>query len=178
MSDAWQKGAQLLSTEQRLHLGNDPLNLLASQGRANMQKGDGDAATWLPSNKSYRCAYVARQVAVKAKYSLWMTQAEHDATANILATCPSEPLPDGADSPVVVAAPATDTPTKPAPEPVNEPAKESEAPTPAPVDEAPPTAVSYKNCTAVREAGKAPIHVGEPGYAKHLDRDGDGIGCE
>ncbi|MDQ0218738.1 hypothetical protein ELQ35_05000 [Peribacillus cavernae] len=38
--------------------------------------------------------------------------------------------------------------------------------------------VSYKNCTAVREAGVAPIHKGEPGYAKHLDRDGDGIGCD
>ena len=43
---------------------NDPLNLLAVDGPLNMQKGDGDAATWLPPNRSYRCAYVARQVAV------------------------------------------------------------------------------------------------------------------
>lgn len=38
--------------------------------------------------------------------------------------------------------------------------------------------VYYKNCTAVRDAGAAPIHAGEPGYARHLDRDGDGVGCE
>ncbi len=38
--------------------------------------------------------------------------------------------------------------------------------------------VYYANCTAVRDAGAAPIHRGEPGYASHLDRDGDGIACE
>ncbi|MCC2529294.1 excalibur calcium-binding domain-containing protein [Bacillus halotolerans] len=40
------------------------------------------------------------------------------------------------------------------------------------------TNVYYKNCTAARQAGAAPIHIGEPGYGKHLDRDGDGIGCD
>ncbi|MFZ1438553.1 MAG: excalibur calcium-binding domain-containing protein [Candidatus Microthrix subdominans] len=38
--------------------------------------------------------------------------------------------------------------------------------------------MSYKNCDAARAAGAAPVMVGEPGYGKHLDRDGDGIGCE
>ncbi|MFE1411499.1 excalibur calcium-binding domain-containing protein [Streptomyces sp. NPDC058746] len=38
--------------------------------------------------------------------------------------------------------------------------------------------VSYSNCSAVRAAGKAPIHRGDPGYGRHLDRDGDGIACE
>jgi micrococcal nuclease len=38
--------------------------------------------------------------------------------------------------------------------------------------------VYYKNCSAAKAAGAAPVHKGEPGYAKHLDRDGDGIGCE
>lgn len=38
--------------------------------------------------------------------------------------------------------------------------------------------VYYKNCTAVRKAGKAPLYKGEPGYHKALDRDGDGIACE
>jgi hypothetical protein len=40
------------------------------------------------------------------------------------------------------------------------------------------SAVFYKNCDAVRAAGAAPIHAGEPGYSSKLDRDGDGIGCE
>lgn len=36
----------------------------------------------------------------------------------------------------------------------------------------------YANCDAVRAAGAAPIYLGQPGYEKHLDRDGDGVGCE
>lgn len=40
------------------------------------------------------------------------------------------------------------------------------------------TTVYYKNCRAVRAAGAAPLYRGEPGYAPHLDRDGDGIACE
>jgi hypothetical protein len=95
LSNAWQTGAQQLGQEQREALANDPLNLLAVDGRSNSQKGDGDAATWLPARKDYRCAYVARQVAVKAKYGLWIAPAEHVAIARILAGCPGEPLPAG-----------------------------------------------------------------------------------
>lgn len=40
------------------------------------------------------------------------------------------------------------------------------------------TSVYYENCTAARNAGAAPVRVGEPGYGSHLDRDGDGVGCE
>ncbi|MFC7657082.1 HNH endonuclease family protein [Pseudonocardia benzenivorans] len=93
LSDAWQKGAQQLDPATRTLLGNDPLNLLAVDGPTNQSKGDGDAATWLPPTKSYRCDYVARQVAVKQKYGLWVTAAERDAIAGVLAGCPGEPLP-------------------------------------------------------------------------------------
>lgn len=87
LSDAWQKGAQQLSADLRTQLANDPLNLLAVDGPANQQKGDGDAATWLPPNKAFRCTYVTHQVQVKAKYSLWVTQAEKAAITNQLGTC-------------------------------------------------------------------------------------------
>ena len=93
LSDAWQKGAHLLSAEQRRQLANDPLELLAVSGPANQQKGDGDAATWLPSNKAFRCEYVARQIAIKKKYQLWITEAEKDAILRVLTTCPSQALP-------------------------------------------------------------------------------------
>ena len=93
LSDAWQKGAQQLTTEQRTAFANDPLNLQATDGPTNQQKGDGDAATWLPPVKAFRCEYVARQVSVKARYGLWVTQAEHDAVAGILAGCPGQPAP-------------------------------------------------------------------------------------
>jgi len=90
LSDAWQKGAQNISSNKRYELATDPLNLLAVDSSANQTKSDGDAATWLPPNKAFRCQYVARQVSVKYKYSLWMTQAEYDKISEILQTCPNE----------------------------------------------------------------------------------------
>jgi hypothetical protein len=48
-------------------------------------------ATWLPLNKSFRCTCVARQVAVKGKYGLWVTAAERDAMTRALAACLPEP---------------------------------------------------------------------------------------
>ena len=93
LSNAWQTGAQQLSSEQRISLANDPLELLAVDGPANQQKGDGDAATWLPSNKPFRCQYIARQIAVKKKYSLWVTPPERAAMERILASCPEQRLP-------------------------------------------------------------------------------------
>ena len=86
LSDAWQKGAQQWSTSRRTAYANDSLNLLAVDGPTNGRKSDGDAATWLPPNKAYRCSYAARQVAVKVTYGLWVTSAERDALARILAS--------------------------------------------------------------------------------------------
>lgn len=93
LSDAWQTGAQQFTLEKRIELANDPLELLAVDGNANMQKSDSDAASWLPSNKSFRCQYVARQVAVKQKYRLWVTQSEYAAMVLSLSKCPLESLP-------------------------------------------------------------------------------------
>lgn len=87
LSDAWQKGAQQLNADQRRELANDPRNLMAADGPTNGAKGDKDAATWLPPNKAFGCEYVTRQAAVKAKYRLWVTQAEHDAIIGILEGC-------------------------------------------------------------------------------------------
>ncbi len=93
ISDAWQTGAQQISAQLRQQLYNDSLELLAVDGPSNTQKSDGDAATWLPPNKAYRCRYVARQIAVKLKYHLWVTSAEHDAIQRVLGACPDQQLP-------------------------------------------------------------------------------------
>jgi hypothetical protein len=93
LSNAWQTGAFKLTAEQRKALANDPMNLFAVKGRLNSQKGDGDAATWLPPLKSFRCAYVAQQIAVKAKYSLWVVAPEKAAMLSILAKCPTQKVP-------------------------------------------------------------------------------------
>jgi hypothetical protein len=93
LSNAWQTGAQALDVYRREMIATDPLNLLAVDGPTNQSKGDGDAATWLPPAKGYRCAYVARQVAVKTRYKLWVTAAERDAIGRVLADCPTQGLP-------------------------------------------------------------------------------------
>ncbi len=87
LSNAWQTGAQLLTAQQRESFANDPLNLLAVDGQANQDKSDGDAATWLPPNKLFRCQYVARQISVKTKYSLWVTPGESVAMRQVLQSC-------------------------------------------------------------------------------------------
>lgn len=162
LADAWQKGAQGWTAGQREVFANDPLNLLATDGELNSQKGAGDTATWLPPNTAFRCPYVARQVAVKFAYGLWVTQAEKDAMVRVLSACPEEPLSAGS-AVTPGSAYAAAEPTVPA------------APAPAP---AAPGDVTYENCAAARAAGAAPIQVDDPGYSTKLDGDGDGIACE
>ncbi len=93
LSNAWQTGAAYFDKTKRSQIANDPLNLLAVDAKLNRQKGDADAATWLPPAKSYRCEYVARQIAVKIKYSLWLTAPEKSAMSKILASCKVQLLP-------------------------------------------------------------------------------------
>jgi hypothetical protein len=97
LGNAGEAGAQQLSAERRRNLANDPLNLWAMSGAANQQKGAGDAAAWLPANTSIRCVYVARQVAVKLTYGLWVTGPERDAMKRVLDGCPGQPLPVAKD---------------------------------------------------------------------------------
>ncbi len=167
LGDAWQTGAQGWSDITRERFANDPLNLLAVDGSANESKSDSDAASWLPPNTAFRCAYVARQITVKATYQLWVTGAEHDAMASVLSGCPGQPAATAAGPGAPVGSPSPQT-AAPAPAPA--------AAVPRPV--AAPSDVSYANCTAVRAAGAAPIRLGQPGYSRKLDRDGDGIACE
>lgn len=96
LGNAWQTGAAGLTLVQRESLANDPLNLIAADGPANQDKSDGDAATWLPPDKKFRCHYVARQISVKAAYGLWVTPAEKAAMERVLGLCPKQQsLPSG-----------------------------------------------------------------------------------
>jgi hypothetical protein len=200
LSNAWQTGAQQLSASTREQLANDPLELLAVDGPSNEEKSDGDAATWLPANKPFRCQYVARQVEVKVQYKLWVTPAEHDAIAGILSGCKGQKLP-GAGAPTVVwkAETAPSSAEAKASAPVqkagNKSAPKSSSTTKKVVkkvasntalDKAEArrkqakhgSSVYYANCAAAREAGAAPMHKGDPGYRSGLDRDHDGVACE
>lgn len=156
LGDAWQLGAARWAADERISFANDPLNLLAVSASANRQKGDADAASWLPKARSFRCTYVARQVAVKLKYHLAATAAERAAMRRVLDGCPALTLPGNGASPISF--------TVERPGPVGKQG----------------SATVYANCTAAREAGVTPIRRGTPLYAANrgLDRDGDGIACE
>ncbi|WP_084686188.1 GmrSD restriction endonuclease domain-containing protein [Bifidobacterium stellenboschense] len=178
LSDAWQKGAQKLSASQRKQLANDPYNLLAVDGPSNQQKSDGDAATWLPKNKSFRCAYVARQIGVKAKYSLWVTKAERKAMTKVLDTCPTQTVPLNDEAQATADTEAAEAQRKAAAEEAQRQA-EAQAQQQAQQQQQQQDAnVYYPNCAAVRAAGKAPLYQGQPGYSTKLDRDRDGVACE
>jgi hypothetical protein len=168
LADSWVSGAFAWDERKRIAFGNDPLNLLAVDGPANAQKGAGDAATWLPRS-AFRCAYVARQIAVKAKYELWVKPAERDAMARILDTCPDEPAP--AYGPVELPPPGLGSaeraePTAPA----------APAATPVPSSGLDPR---FPYCTDAKAAGYGPYVKGKDGeYAWYRDADSDGIVCE
>jgi hypothetical protein len=165
LSDAWQKGAQQLDTATRTAFANDPLNLLAVDGPANMQKGDGDAATWLPANRPFRCDYVARQIAVKARYDLWVTAAEKEAMARELSACPSHPLPD---EQTIYRIDTTATPAEPGTQPMALAAPAADGTDPR-----------FSSCAKATDAGYGPYVAGsDPEYDWYRDGDNDGTVCE
>ena len=166
LGNAWATGAFSWPIERRAAFANDPLNLLPTDAGANRQKGDGDAATWLPANKSYRCQYVSRQVAVKAKYDLWVTSAEQAAIQRVLAPCDGQALTsDEWSAPTEVDHNISDPMDVEKDRAATDPSRHVGS-------------ASYDGCDAARAAGAAPVRAGDPGYGTHLDGDGDGTGCE
>ncbi|HVE95048.1 MAG TPA: DUF1524 domain-containing protein [Acidimicrobiales bacterium] len=168
LSDSWQKGAQQWSSRKRLAFANDPLNLLAVESSVNQAKSDSDTASWLPPLKSYRCAFVARQVAVKAKFKLWVTAPERVAMGRILSGCPQQIAPTGDapteatfDAPVVRATPRTVAPPPPPP-----PAEAGTDP-------------RFGTCREAKANGYGPYYRGRDlEYDWYRDADSDGIVCE
>jgi endonuclease YncB( thermonuclease family) len=108
----------------------------------------------------------AEQAAQAAKTGIWSTLCVAPAP-------PPPPAPTTRQAPPPVQEQNNDNDVRrPAPAPAPPP-----PPPPAPREE-PSSSTYYKNCTAARAAGAAPVHRGDPGYGSHLDRDGDGTGCE
>lgn len=169
LSDSWITGSQALSLENRTLLANDPLNLLAVEASANRIKGDKNAASWLPSNKSVRCQYVARQVAVKSKYGLWVQPAEKEAIANVLSGCPAEPLPTGG---------AIVTDGNPAIEEIDPIVEGVPAAPAAPAPSANGNDPQFSSCAQAKSAGYGPYQKDDAEYGWYRDGDNDGIACE
>ena len=96
LKNAWQMGADLWSDQQRLEFANDPLNLRVTIASLNRQKSDANAASWLPPYKPGRCNFIATQVSVKAKWGLYVTEAEKQVFISILSKpeCQQTALPN------------------------------------------------------------------------------------
>jgi hypothetical protein len=166
LGDSWQTGAAQWPAGKRLAFANDPLNLLAVDASANRQKGDANAASWLPSNKAYRCSYLARQVGVKARYQLWVLAPERDAMRRILARCTTLTAPTGTlptTAPIAASSHKTSSP-------------KSSPPKPSAHSGVDPR---FDWCYEANDAGYGPYYKGkDPEYDWYDDRDHDGIVCE
>lgn len=85
LGDSWKTGAQQWDDDTRRAFANDLDNLVAVDGGLNQQKGDSNAASWVPPRN--RCDYIATQIYVKHKYGLWVTPPEKDALHQHLEPC-------------------------------------------------------------------------------------------
>ncbi|MEV7673598.1 excalibur calcium-binding domain-containing protein [Streptomyces sp. NPDC088752] len=154
--------------------------------------GDYAAAEQIVTANLGRAYAVYKDVDLPAEYGTWRVCFQRpDAGAPVTSAVPVVYLTDPGvpcpKSPNTVLHEPTSKPTptpKPTPPPAPKPRPATQPPTTAPEPAPEPTRdtadenVSYANCAAVRAAGAAPIHAGEPGYSRRLDRDGDGVGCE
>ncbi|GAA2087920.1 GmrSD restriction endonuclease domain-containing protein [Brevibacterium salitolerans] len=207
LSNAWQTGAQQLSDAERRELANDPLNLLAVESSLNRQKGDADAATWLPPERGYRCEYVSRQIRVKHEYDLWVTRPEFETMEELLLGCEEPAFDDDSEWPDRYEGDVDDTDTSRTGSGASGSSSSGSGSTGSGSSSSGPSSPGssgsggshtggagsapdsgggasgaasgpFENCDAARAAGAAPVHAGDPGYGRHLDRDGDGVGCE
>lgn len=167
LAEAWASGAWTWSAKKRAAYANDlgyGPSLIAVTLSSNRSKGDRDPAQWVPTAKSDVCTYVKQFVAVKSRWKLSIDDAEKTAIVGYLATCPN----------LLVAKPAKPVVASllPKPKPVTHTTGGSGSSSGS-------SGTYYANCDAVRAAGAAPLHRGQPGYeTPRLDRDGDGVACE
>lgn len=85
LSLAWQMGASGWDVDRRTRFANDPLNLLAVDGVQNEIKKDSGPASWLPPNKSVRCAYSVRFAQVALAYQLAVPVPDKEMMARLCA---------------------------------------------------------------------------------------------
>jgi hypothetical protein len=175
LKEAWDSGAWAWQPNRLVAYGNDlddARSLRAVTAALNAANGDKDPSNWIPPNEAAVCSYLADWVAIKARWGLSMDQSEFGRIRNLL----TERCPDQVIAPWAAAPADAPPPTEPPPPPEPSPPPAAPAPNLEPQPE--PSPAFYPNCAAARSAGAAPLFVGEPGYSRKLDRDGDGVACE
>lgn len=109
---------------------------------------------------------------MKAKYHLWVKQAEKDAMIQVLSDCGAT-VPEKTQEPAPVVEESTQTPVEQATQPayVAPPVEQ------APAQQAPATPM-FANCTKANNAGYYDIPSTSPAYRSKLDGNHDGVACE
>lgn len=87
LADAWHKGAEAWTEEERTWFANDPMNLVVTFGQVNQSKGASDASSWVPPDESAWCGFAIHVVWVKQEYELAVTTDEGAALERLLRTC-------------------------------------------------------------------------------------------
>jgi hypothetical protein len=172
LKEAWDSGAWEWSSTTRMLYANDLTDrrtLIAVSDNSNQSKSDKDPSNWMPPLRSDWCRYLGDWVSIKVRWNLSMDQSEFgrirslldDECAGLRVVVPSPPpaSTSGAGGGASGGGGAVTS-------------------TSVGADSGSGGDVYYANCTAARAAGAAPIYVGDPGYRRALDRDGDGIACE
>lgn len=169
LAEAWRSGANGWDNMTRERFANDlagPYSLIAVTATSNRAKGDKDPLAWLPPNRSWRCTYVARWVAVKVRWSLTWTVTERNRVNALLAACrpASRKVIVPVKAPITVQPPSED---------------EGSDDTTGPVTPAPGEDPRFETCSAAVAAGYGPYHRGiDAEYDWYRDGDGDGVVCE
>lgn len=92
LADAWHKGAEGWSEEERTWFANDPMNLVVTFGQVNQGKGASDAGSWVPPDQDAWCGFAVHVVWVKEQYALVVAADEAVVLEELLGTCgPSSP---------------------------------------------------------------------------------------
>lgn len=166
LAEAWRSGANGWTTATRESYANDlgfRWSLIPVSAASNRSKSDGDPASWIPK-KTYQCRYAKNWVAVKYRWSLSVDQSERNALTRLIQDC--------ADPSITVPKQATIQYSTIKPGAATNGAKRQQQ------NLQRESSVYYRTCAEAKRAGAAPLHRGEPGYSRHLDRDNDGVACE
>ena len=165
LKEAWDSGAWDWSVSARTLFANDLTErrtLIAVSDNSNQSKSDKDPSNWMPPRREDWCRYLGDWVAIKVRWNLSMDQSEFGRVRNLLEDeCAGLRVRPPSPAPVSTAPIGGDD------------GESSEPGTTSGTSD-----VYFANCTAARAAGAAPLLVGEPGYRRALDRDGDGVACE
>lgn len=173
LKEAWMSGAATWSAKKRAAFTNDlgyGASLIAVSASAQQSKGSKDPASWLPSLRPYRCAYIKNYVAVKSRWRLSVDPAEKAAITGVLASCSNYAV-------VKPAAPALAKLLPAAPKRPSTGSSSSAGTSSSPTHGVDP---QYRTCTELlKHPNHAPYHRGvDPEYSWYQDRDGDGWVCE